>query len=187
MANPFIDTITVDDFKDQFYRDFDFVDDWAAGTYNAGDRVFYLVNNKFYKAKSDGISSTPDTIADWDLLPPSGLVASKDIENAFKEAKASINDAITSREDDLRLIYLYCTAHYLVNDLGANGLDSQAVNPVASRSVGNVSESYSIPQWQLDSPIFSFYTKTSYGLKYLNLIQGYMIGVVGIAKVGTNA
>jgi hypothetical protein len=187
MTNPFINTITINDFKDQFYRDFTYVDDWAIGSYNTGDKVFYLVNNKFYEAKADGITSTPDTFSDWNLLSPSGLVSSKDINIAFSEAKASFNDSITSNEDDLKLIYLYCSAHYLVNDLNANGVDSTSTNPVNSRSVGNVSESYSIPAWMLESPLYSFYTKTSYGLKYLNLIQGYLIGVMGIAQGGTNA
>lgn len=187
MTNPFIDTITVSDFRDQFYRDFDFVNDWVVGTYNTGDRVFYLVDSKFYQCKNDGVTSTPDTAADWDLLPFGVLISSKDVENAFNEAKASFNDTITGNEDDLKLIYLYCTAHYLVNDLNAGGSESAGTNPVNSRSVGNVSESYSIPQWQLDSPIYSFYTKTSYGLKYINLIQPYLTGFMATVKGGTNA
>lgn len=184
-VNPIITAITIDDFKSQFYRDFNFVDDWVAGTYNTGDKVFYLVNSKFYEAKADGITSTPNTANDWTLLQPNDLVSSKDITNAFNEALANFNSYITSDETSLKLMYLYLTAHYLTSDLNAvGGLGSNIVN---SRSVGSVSESYSVPQWMLDKPMFSMFAKTSYGQKYLSLIAGYTVGYMATIQGGTNA
>ena len=185
--NTIITAITIDDFKSQFYRDFNFVDDWVDGTYNAGDKVFYLVNSKFYEAKADGVTSTPTTANDWNLLQPSTLIASKDITNAFNEALANFNSYITDDENSLKLMYLYLSAHYLVNDINAGGASSSGSNLVNSRSVGSVSESYSIPQWMLDKPSFSLIAKSSYGQKYLSLILPYTIGFMATIEGGTNA
>jgi hypothetical protein len=45
--NPITQAITVEDFKNQFYRDFNYIDTWLVGTtYNIGDQVFYDVNKK---------------------------------------------------------------------------------------------------------------------------------------------
>lgn len=185
--DPITQAITVEDFKNQFYRDFVFVSTWVAGTYNTGDQVFYDVNNKFYEAIQDGVTTNPTTVTDWKVIPPTGLVSDKDITNAFAEACVSFNSSLFSDPDDVKLAYLYLAAHYLVNDLNAGGAESAGGAPVASRSVGNVSESYSIPQWQLDNPIYSFYTKSSYGLKYLNLVLPRLTGNIATVAGATSA
>jgi hypothetical protein len=174
--HPVTQAITVDDFKDQFYRDFNFVITWVAGTYNTGDQVFYEVNSRFYECLSDGVTSIPTTVVDWKQIDPTGLVSDKDITNAYAEACTNYNSSLFGDDDEIKLSYLYLSAHYLVHDLNAGGVDSSGVGQVNSRSVGNVSESYSIPQWQLDSPIYSFYTKSTYGLKYLNLVIPKLTG-----------
>ena len=185
--DPITQAITVEDFKSQFYRDFVFISTWVAGTYNTGDQVFYDINNKFYEAIQDGVASVPTTVVDWKEISPIGLVSDKDITNAYAEACVNFNSSLFSDPDETKLAYLYLAAHYLVNDLNAGGIESAGSSPVASRSVGNVSESYSIPQWQLENPIFSFYTKSSYGLKYLNLVLPKLTANMGTVAGCTSA
>jgi len=61
--------ITVQDFKDQFYRDFDYLPVWSAlTTYNVGDLVFYDVNQKFYTCKVDNtLGVIPTNTTNWTL------------------------------------------------------------------------------------------------------------------------
>ena len=184
MTNPVIQAITVDNFKEQFYRDFNFINSWVAGTYNINDIVFH--NFKFYKALANGVVSEPPS-ADWSLLTPSDKVSDLDILHAYAESDITFNETLFISDDDMVLGYLYLSAHYLVNDLNAGGAGSSGGGIVNSRSVGNVSESYAVPEWQVKSPIFSFYTKSSYGLKYLNMIIPRLAGNVASIAGGTNA
>ena len=183
--NPILQAVTVEEFKEQFYRDFTFIDSWVAGTYNTGDQVFYLVNRKFYKCLNDGVSSTPDTSVDWSEQSAGTKVSDLDISHAYAEACITFNDTLFIADDEIVLGYLYASAHYLVNDLNAGGVSSSAGGLVNSRSVGNVSESYSIPTWILDNPIFGFYAKTSYGSKYLNMILPRLVGNFGTVEGAT--
>jgi hypothetical protein len=183
--NPVIQALTPEDFKEQFWRDFNFVSTWLIGTtYNTGDQVFYDVSRKFYQCLNDGVVGTlPTVITDWKEISNAGLVSDLDITNAYAEACVTFNDSLFTSDDDMVLGYLYLAAHYLVNDLNAGGVEGGAAGGlVNSRSVGNVSESYTIPQWQLDSPIYGFYTKSSYGLKYLNMILPRLAGNIGTVE-----
>lgn len=176
--NPVLTALTPEDFKQQFFRDFTYIDTWLVGsTYNTADQVFYDVNRKFYQCLNDGVIGTlPTVTTDWKNIAATGLVSDLDITNAYAEACVTFNSTLFTSDDDMVLGYLYLAAHYLVNDLNAGGADSSSEGVVNSRSVGNVSESYTIPQWQLDSPIYSFYTKSSYGRKYLNMILPRLAG-----------
>jgi len=187
--NPIIQALTPEDFKNQFWRDFTFVDTWLVGTtYNTGNQVFYDVNKRFYQCLNDGVIGTlPTVTTDWKEISNVGLVSDLDITNAYAEACITFNDALFDDDDDIVLGYLYLAAHYLVNDLNAGGQNSSQVGFANSRSVGNVSEGYAIPDWQLKSPIYSFYTKSSYGLKYLNMITARLTGNVASVEGATNA
>jgi len=182
--NPVIQALTPEDFKNQFWRDFTFVDTWLVGsTYNTGDQVFYDVNKRFYQCLNDGvIGNLPTNINDWKEISNVGLVSDLDITNAYAEACITFNDALFDDNADIILGYLYLAAHYLVNDLNAGGQSGTQAGLVNSRSVGNVSESYSIPQWQLDDPILGFYAGSSYGRKYLNMILPRLTGNITTVK-----
>lgn len=187
-TNPIIQAITVDDFKSQFYRDFNYIDSWSdAATYNTGDKVFYLVNRKFYKCLSDGVSSLPTVSTDWSQISAGSNISDLDIGHAFAEADVTFNTSLFGADADMILGFLYLSAHYLVHDLNAGGVSSSSQGVASARSVGNVSESYSIPTWQLESPVYSFYTKTSYGLKYLNMVLPQIVGNVAAVAGATNA
>jgi hypothetical protein len=174
-------SLTPQDFKDYFFRDFTFVDDYnASTTYNTGNLVFYTTDNKIYKCLTDGvIGIAPDSDpAKWELQTDiSNYIVDKDIEKAYEQACINFPEHLFS-DDDMKVAYLYLTAHYLVKDLGEGGLDSTGDQLLSSVKVGNVSETYKIPEWMTQDKIYSYYTTTSYGLKYLNLIIPYLVGNV---------
>lgn len=111
-----------------------------------------------------------------------------DIEKAFSEAKINLNQSLFSSDANIQIGFLYLSAHYLANDLrtALQGIESVGSNPVASRSVGSVSESYSIPQRYMNDPILSFFTSTGYGMKYLSLILPKLVGNFGVVCGATN-
>jgi hypothetical protein len=124
----------------------------------------------------------PTVTANWDIVSDNvdNYVLDADIEKAFNEAKITFNQSLFSSEENVKIGFLYLTAHYLVNDLRAalKGLSGTAAFPLQSRSVGSVSESYGIPEMYLKNPVYSFYTQSAYGLKYLNLILPQLVGNV---------
>ena len=114
-------------------------------------------------------------------------VLDADITKAFTEAKANFNVDLFSNDDTLKFCYLYLTAHYLVSDFQAGGLNSVGYNLVSGRSVGSVSESYQIPDWIAKDPTLSQYWTTRYGQKYVSMIRPLLIGNVGISYGATTA
>ena len=175
-----IDDITVQDFKNQFYRDFDYLPVWdLEATYNEGDVVFYDVNQKFYTCLEDGTTEVPTDINNWLVnlnLLKTDYIWNEDIEKAFEESKATAFTRIDS-EAALKQAFLYLTAHYLVGDLNANGLQSSGNGLISGKTVGNVSVNYVVPKWA-EKESYSFYITTYYGLKYLTLTRPYRIGNV---------
>jgi len=184
-----LSTVTTTDFKTRFFRDFAYLPVYdSTALYNLGDVTYY--NQLFYKALVNGVTGvTPGTDATkWVLTTDSlqNYVMDQDIQNAFTEAQISLNQSLFTTDATITLGYLYLTAHYLCNDLKAAlaGVNSNGSFPVASRSVGSVSESYSIPQTYLDNPILAFYTTSAYGLKYLAMVLPNMVGNIGVVGGG---
>lgn len=179
--------ITVQDFKDQFYRDFQYLPVWSnASFYNYGDIVYYDVTKLFYSCKNNGVTSLPTNTTDWSITTGTinDYIQDIDITKAYVEARQKFNYDLTDGTDEgIKLVFLYLAAHYLVSDLKAGGTDSQGQGLVGSRSVGSVSESYVIPEWQQNA-IYSFYTSTYYGSKYINLVKPYTIGNVLLIRGG---
>jgi hypothetical protein len=140
-----LSTITVNNFRAHFVRDFDYAPVGASYDKNSASYVY------------DG-----------------------DITKAFSEAQMLFNQELFGSDADIQLAYLYLTAHYLVIDLRSaqQGINGVGDFPVTSRSVGSVSEAYSIPQRFLDDPNLAFYTKTNYGVKYLSFVLPKLIGNV---------
>lgn len=140
--------IVVDDFKDLFVRDFQ------------------------YAIASGETESPYDCQKDY--------VMDSDITRAFAEATINFNEALFSTDDSLKLTFLYLSAHYLVNDLqtAKMGLSSNGFFSVNSRSIGSVSESYTIPEWMTKDPVLGAFATTRYGQKYISLIKPLLIGNV---------
>lgn len=184
-----LSTITVDDFKAQFPRGFPYLPVYDSETiYNSGDRVYY--NGLFYDCTVNGTEDILPTVEDnWTLVSDNvdNYVKDSDIEAAFKEAQIVFNQSLFSTDEQVTLGYLYLTAHYLVHDLRAALAGVAGFNPfpVQSRSVGSVSESYGIPQTYMDNPIYSFYTQSAYGMKYLSMVLPVLVGNVGAVAGAT--
>lgn len=116
-------------------------------------------------------------------------VQDSDITKAFGQTDLSLNPALASSQDSFTMLYLYMSAHWLCMDLrmssqSVNGQFSWAVN---SKSVGSVSESFSIPQRILDNPELAYLTKTNYGAKYVALILPQISGQVFTVAGRTHA
>lgn len=114
-------------------------------------------------------------------------VTDADIEKAFGEAGFNFNEGLFSTQDQLKVAFLYLSAHYLCTDIqmASEGLNSQSAFPVNSRSVGSVSESYQVPDWVTQSPVLSAYATTRYGLKYLSLVRPRLIGAMSVSLGAT--
>ncbi len=185
-------TITIADFKALFFRDFAYLPLWlpSPAFYNTGEEVYYGTTRLFYTAKNNGVTSVPTTAADWTVTPDDvdNFIQDQDITNAFAEATAVFNQSLFGDDTTIKLAYLYLTAHYLVNDIQTSrqGVQSTGRNPVTSRTVGSVSESYAVPERFLADPIVQFYTTTGYGRKFLSMALPAMVGNMASTWGGTN-
>lgn len=185
-----ISNLTPVDFKNLFVRGFAYLPNWDSTViYNTGNVIYYATSNLFYTCLSNGVlDQLPTNTTYWTPIIANvhDYVLDSDIMEAYAEAAITFNMALFGNDDDVVKAYLYLTAHYLSNDLNANGTNSSPINSINSRSVGNVSESYNVPSWTLDSPIFSFYATTLYGQKYLNMLLPQIVGNVVSVCGGTN-
>ena len=65
---------------------------------------------------------------------------------------------------------------HINNPLGGMGMNGKAEWLTQSKTVGNVTESYSIPDRILKSPYLSKLSKTTYGAQLLELVSPQLIG-----------
>ncbi len=113
-------------------------------------------------------------------IDPNIAVLNSDISKAFGQTNININQALFSSQDSYNIGYLLLSAHYLVVDLrmSSQGINGQYSFLEQSKSVGSVSQSFSIPQRILDNTYLSMLTKTNYGAKYLELILPQLCGQI---------
>jgi hypothetical protein len=109
---------------------------------------------------------------------PSVAVIDTDITNAFNFVDMSINPALWDTQQAYTIGYLLLAAHYLVLNLRASsqGLNGQYNWAQNSKSVGAVSESFTIPQRIIDNPELMMFAKTNYGAQYLMLLLPQLAG-----------
>lgn len=109
---------------------------------------------------------------------PNVAVLDQDILIAFNQVDFTINQNLWPSQSAYSLGYLLLAAHFLVLNLRAasQGLNGQYNWAQNSKSVGSVSESFTIPQRLIDNPDFMAYTKTNYGAQYINLLWPYLCG-----------
>jgi len=177
MINP-----TVSDFKTQFPRFSPmYLPVYAEGTYFKGDIVYY--NTLFYECIVASTTNIPTNTTDWKLYNDSVLnyTQDSDILEAFEEAKINFNEGLFPDDATRLKMFLFLAAHYLTMDF-RNALGSNQIGIVTSKSVGSVSEGYSIPSWILNNPALSMYASTGYGIKYASLIKPYITGNVFIVR-----
>ena len=109
-------------------------------------------------------------------------IRDSDIENALEQAGVNFNESLWDDDSQRKLAFLFLAAHYLCMDMKMQqaGINSTSQFMIAAKSVGDVSASYAIPQTFLNSPIYSYYTTTQFGMKYISLVYARTIGRVSV-------
>lgn len=174
-----LNTITTNEFKALFSRDFPYLPIWVYGkTYFTGDIVYSQDN--FYTSLKDNNTDTVDVSASWKVTNENieNYIQDSDISRAFVEAKMNFNLALFPKCDECRVAFCYLAAHYLVIDLNnaLNPFNLGSFGLTNSKSVGSVSESYAIPQWVMNDKNLGLYAQTGYGRKYLSLVLPKLVG-----------
>lgn len=178
MSCSIFDTVTIEQFKAYFDRDFPFLPLYnELKTYWIGDLVFE--DDNFYQSLEDDNEGHPlNNTTYWKKVKGDkyAYITDEDIEKAMTQARPNANEMFGATCNEKLNIYLHLIAFYLVFDMknAATGINSSYLGTLASKSVGDVSESYNIPQWMLEDPMFSIYSQNGYGLKYLSLIAPYL-------------
>lgn len=176
MANIY-ETVTVEQFKEYFFRDFPFLPLYQEGkTYFEGDIVY--VEPDFYKSLIDNNTQPVTDTEAWAVTKGDiyNYVTDSDIERAMSQAIINANPRFGSDDTERINIYLHLIAFYLVMDLrnASGGVSGMFGGYVSSKSVGDVSVSYSFPSWLMNSPLYGIYSQNGYGMKYLSLILPYL-------------
>lgn len=179
--------ITVEEFKTQFPRFTpEYLPVYTSGTYFKDSVVYY--EGLFYKVKVESTTNPPTNTTDWELYNDSVLnyTQDSDILNAMAEANVNFNEGLFPNEATAKLVFMYLVAHYLTVDFN-NALGNGVIGIATSRSVGSVSESYTIPNWILNNAGLAPYATTGYGIKYATLIRPYLVGNFFVVKGSINA
>lgn len=177
--NDIFKTVTLEEFKQYFFRDFSYLPLWdSLKSYMTGDVVYYEENGYFYKSLTDENTAEPTDTENWQRTAGNKFdyITDEDISKAMSQAMLSANDRFGGTCQEKRTIYLHLVAFYLVMDWknAAAGASSAYAGFTASKSVGDVSESYNFPTWLINSPMYSIYSTNGFGLKYLSLILPYL-------------
>lgn len=170
-------TVTVEQFKEYFYRDFPYLPVFEPyHTYWLGDIVYDQDN--FYQSLIDNNTNDVSDADSWKKIKGNkyDYITDEDIVKAMTQAIQIGNERFGETCVEKVNIYLHLVAFYLVMDIknASTGVNSSFSGTVQSKSVGDVSESYAIPQWVNDNPMYSIFTQNGYGLKYLSLIAPYL-------------
>jgi hypothetical protein len=114
--------------------------------------------------------------------PKSG-VTDADISKAYGQARQNLNESLFANQEMFSQGFLLIAAHYLVIDLrmASQGINGQFSWIESSKSVGSVSQSFSVPDSIMRNPYLAMLSKTNYGAKYLELILPQLYGNVSIA------
>jgi hypothetical protein len=175
--------VTVEEFKAQFPRFSPmYLPVYILGnTYFKGDIVFY--NNLFYQCTAENTVNSPDNTDDWVIYNDSTLnyTRDEDIQEAMQEAGINFNKDLFECCNQAKTAFLMLVAHYLTVDFN-NAMGNNQVGIMTSKSVGSVSQGYSIPNWLSSNPALSAYATTGYGVKYATLIQPYLCGQIILSK-----
>ena len=177
--NEIFNTVTTEDFKQYFFRDFSYLPLWCCcKSYMTGDVVFYDETNYFYKSLIDENEAEPTDTESWTRTTGNkyDYITDEDIQKAMTQAKISGNARFGSNDNEKIYIYMHLVAFYLVMDWknAHAGAASAYSGFTASKSVGDVSESYNFPTWLMNSPLYSLYSTNGFGMKYLALILPYL-------------
>lgn len=134
---------------------------------------------------------------DFTYGPGSDKVTDADIQNGLNAAYSVFNPALfdttpigvaPSITSEAQRAYCNAAAHFMVLSIQGNGglgktgrgVFSQGEGNVQSKSVGGVSVSFSWPPIVTNSPALFQFTKTTYGLMYLQVLVLKLVGNVSV-------
>lgn len=115
-----------------------------------------------------------------DSTDPDLGVMDSDVAKAMQQCQATINSGLFQDQVAYGIGYNLLTAHNMVLNLrsSSQGINGQFTWLQNSKAVGSVSEGITIPQRIIDNPYWAIYTKTNYGLQYMNMILPLLTGVM---------
>ena len=171
--------VTIEQFKQYFFRDFSYLPLWnCSKTYFTGDIVYIDCDDTFYKSKIDFNQDNPILCGTWEKTKASryDFITDEDIQKAMSQALINANERYGKDDNEKVNIFLHLIAFFLVVDWknAAGGAASSYSGFTASKSVGDVSESYNFPSWLMDTPMYTLYSQNGFGLKYLTLVLPYI-------------
>lgn len=110
---------------------------------------------------------------------PATSILDQDIARAFIGGNA-INADLFGDQGSYTNGYMLLSAHSLVINMRASsqGLGGAFAFLESSKSVGSVSQSFSIPPQILDNPEWAVFATTAYGMQYLALVLPLLVGQV---------
>ena len=119
-------------------------------------------------------------------------VMDSDIETAMQDSMSVFNPALFSVADGWKG-FLYLTAHYVrINIEGAGGLqaeseglgvENQAEQVLSGAGISGVNKNYvEPPDWVKRIPLLQQVWLTTYGQKYVAMVQPKLVGDVGIVS-----
>jgi hypothetical protein len=116
-------------------------------------------------------------------------VTDADITKALTDAGINFNPALWATQATYSIGYMLLAAHFMVMSFqsSSQGISGQFSWLESSKSVGSVSEGFTIPQRILDNPEFAWLSKTNYGAKYLMLVMPQLAGQMYVVCGGTKA
>lgn len=178
---------TVEQFKAQFPR---FTPQFLSDvvyknntTYFKNNIVYY--DNSFYICIVENTTNDPLTTSDWKIYQDSVLnyTQDEDIQEAIQEASINFNKSLFGDCNKAKTAFGLLVAHYLTIDFN-NAIGANNIGIPTSKSVGSVSEGYTIPAWLNNNEALSTFATTGYGVKYASLLRPYLVGNVMLFKGG---
>ena len=185
----FLESITVNDFKSTYRTSFKYLPVWNPDTlYFPQDKIYFLDNKRFYEAILENENIPPLNASTWKVVQDNILLYLDDatILEALNKAKqhlvlnpcfARLNES--QKKELLQILTAHYTYEVLTGELnnGTGGLIE------VSKSVGDVSQGFMVPDWIKNSITYSLYANTPYGVKYATFLK---INCFTITRVDTN-
>lgn len=178
---------TVDEFKAQFPR---FTPQYLSDTVYIPGKTYFknsvvYYGNNFYICIVTSTDNDPTDDTDWKLYDDSVLnyTQDEDIQEAIQEASINFNGNLFADCTKAKTAFGLLVAHFLTVDFN-NALGVAGVGITTSKSVGSVSEGYTIPAWLNNNEVLSTFATTGYGIKYASLIRPLLVGNIMLFKGG---
>lgn len=128
---------------------------------------------------SNGLGDNTDTtkVTDYDIVTGFNAATQFNLNASLFTSQYAYSYAIN-----------LLSAHYMILNLqaGNTGIFGKAEWLTSSKTVGNVTEGYVIPDRVMKSPFLSKLSKTTYGAQFLELVSPLLIGNIRSYYGGTN-